>query len=288
MTNLHVFLSVVASLAIVQTAPPVAQPEKLYRESVADLHGVRLFYVDSGTSGPPVVLLHAGTGSVRAWERQLPRLAAAGYRVIAYDRRGHGRTLVDASAPAGTAADDLEALRAHLGVPRFHLIGTAAGGIVATDYALAFGVRLRSLVIANSLVGVRDPDYVARSRRLRPPQFDALPADVRELGPSFRAADPEGTQRWLDLEHLSRSPGTPPPTQPPRSVVTLTTLETLTVPTLLITGDSDLYMPPPLLRIVADRIRHAETLILPGVGHSAYWEQPESFNDAVLAFIGRN
>lgn len=286
MAILPVFLAVVASVALIQATPRTEPADSLYREGVADLPGVRLFYLDTGTSGPPVVLLHAGTGSVRAWERQLSAFAAAGYRVIAYDRRGHGRTVVNGAVP-GTAADDLEALRIHLGVPRLHLVGTAAGGIVATDYTLAFGERVRSLVIANSLVGVRDPEYLARSRGLRPPQFDTLPPEFRELGPSFRAADPQGTQRWLDLERLSRSPGPPAPTQPSRNVITFAALETLKVRTLLITGDADLYMPPPMLRVIAERIRHAETLILPGVGHSAYWEQPASFNEAVLAFIAK-
>ena len=288
MAILPVCLTLVASLALVQATARIAQPEVRYHERVAELHGLRIFYVDSGTSGAPVVLLHAGTGSVRAWEKQLPRFAAAGYRVIAYDRRGHGRTAVEASAPASTAADDLEALRNHLGLPRIHLVGTAAGGIVATDYALSFAGSVRSLVIANSLVGVGDSEYVERSRSLRPPGFDKLPPDFRELGPAYRSADPDGTKRWLELERVSRSTGPPPPAQARKSEVTLAVLDTLTVPTLLITGDADLYMPPPMLRVIAERIRRSETLILPGVGHSAYWEQPQSFNDAVLAFIGRH
>jgi pimeloyl-ACP methyl ester carboxylesterase len=85
----------------------------------------------------------------------------------------------------------------HLGLDRIHLVGTAAGAIGSLDFALSFPQRLRSLVVANSIGGVQDEDYLALGRRLRPPQFDALPAEVRELGPSYRAADPEGTRRWM-------------------------------------------------------------------------------------------
>ena len=72
--------------------------------------GARLFYLDAGGSGPALLLLHAGTGSARVWEHQWAPLGAAGYRVIAYDRRGYGRTTIDPDGPPGTAADDLKAL----------------------------------------------------------------------------------------------------------------------------------------------------------------------------------
>src|SRR5204863_3325898 len=133
-----------------------------------------------------------------------PAFTAAGYRFIAYDRKGFGRSVAESGAQPGTAADDLHALMKHLGIDRFHLIGTAGGGFVAFDYALSFPEQLRSLVIANSIGGVQDEDYLAIGRRLRPPQFDALPPDLRELGPAYRAANADGTQRWLELERMSR------------------------------------------------------------------------------------
>lgn len=289
-------LASIALAAYATSAPPsvatvraqASTLSSLVREATADLPGVRIFYIDTGGNGPPVVFLHAGTGSSRVWEYQLPAFTAAGYRVIAYDRRGYGRTVVHDSGPIGTAADDLDALMTSLSIKRFHLVGTAAGGIVATDYALSFPDRLRSLAIANSLVGVQDEEYLELGRRLRPPEFATLPPDFRELGPAYRAANPQGTKRWLELEHMSRAPGPRPATQPSKNKVTFKALEALEVPTLLITGDADLYTPPPALRLFAARIPNVETLMLREVGHSAYWEQPEIFNRAVLAFIQKH
>lgn len=258
------------------------------REGFADVAGARLFYLDTGGSGPAIVLLHAGTGSARVWEHQLRPFVSAGLRVIAYDRRGFGRTVADASGPTATAADDLESLLTHLGLERVHLLGTAAGGIVATDYALSFPKRLRSLVLANSLVGVQDEGYLELGRRLRPKQFAELPPDLRELGPGYRAANPSGTQRWLDLERVSRAPGPSPPPQPPKNRITFAALETIQVPALLITGDADMYVPVPALQLFLKRMPHAERLVIPAVGHSAYWEEPEIFNRAVLAFISKH
>jgi pimeloyl-ACP methyl ester carboxylesterase len=223
------------------------------------------------------------------WEYQVPAFTAAGYRVITYDRRGFGRSLADASGPQpGTGADDLLALLSHLGLDRVHLVGTAAGGIVALDFAISFPQRLRSLVVANSIGGVQDEEYLEMGRRLRPPQFNALPPDVRELGPSYRAENAAGTARWLELEKQSRPEGTPPPVQTFRNRLTFSLLETITVPTLLITGDADLYSPPAVLRLFEARIRNSEVLIVPEVGHSTYWEQPELFNYKVVEFIRRH
>ena len=264
-------------------APPPA------REAYADLPGVRVWYKDSGGRGVPVVFLHAATGSSRVWEHQFPVFAGRGYRVIAYDRRGWGRSVIDPEGvQPGTGADDLLALIAHLGIDRVHLVGTAAGGFVAFDFAVSFPERLRSLVVANSIGGMQDEDYLELGRRLRPPQFTQMPPEFRELGPSYRAANPDGTRRWIELERISRPEGPIAAAQLMKNRLTFSLLETLRVPTLLLTGSADLYAPPPVLRLFAARIRNSESVIVPEAGHSSYWEQPELFNRALLEFIGKH
>lgn len=257
-------------------------------ETYADLGDVRLWYRDTGGSGVPVVFLHAATGNALVWEHQLRAFTAAGYRVITYDRRGFRRSVEPAGAQPATDADDLLGLVNHLTLDRFHLVGTAQGGGVALDVALSFPDRLRSVVVANALGGVQDADYLEMGRRLRPPQFGALPPDVRELGPSYRAANPEGVRRWLELHDLSWPGGVPPRALPSRNHVTFALLETLKVPTLLITGGADMYTPPSVLPLFTARITGAESVIVPEVGHSTYWEQPEVFNRTVLQFLGRH
>ena len=250
---------------------------------IAEIAGARIWYEEAG-QGVPVVLLHAGGGCCAMHAAQLEAFAAAGYRAIAYDRRGYGRT---EGAPGGPASEDLAALATHFELERFHLVGTAAGGIAALDYALSHPGRLRSLVVANSIGGVQDEDYLALQRRLRPSQFEALPADLRELGPSYRAADPEGVRRWLELEHGARhEDGVRLP--PTRNRLTFARLAELRVPTLLLTGDADLYTPPAVLRLFAARIPGAKSVVLPECGHSAFWEQPERFNREVLAFLANH
>jgi pimeloyl-ACP methyl ester carboxylesterase len=212
-----------------------------------------------------------------------------GYRVITYDRRGYGRSVADPSGPQpGTGADDLNALMDFLKIERFHLVGTAAGGFVAWDYALSFPKRLRSLVVANSMGGVQDPEYQEALRRLRTPEFLAMPPDMRELGPAYRVANPAGAERWRELEHIARPTSAQPPAQTFRNKVTFALLETITVPTLLLTGDADMYAPPPIMRMFAARVKGAQSVVIPESGHSAYWEQPDLFNRTVFEFISKH
>src|SRR5262245_48943447 len=139
----------------------------------AEIPGAKLWYEDTGGSGPAVVLLHARTGNAAMWKRQLAEFSKAGLRCIAYDRRDSGRSEILAKAADAVPADDLLRLVDHLGIDRFHILGTAAGGIVVLDFALSHQRRLRSLVFANSVGSAeikQDPDYASLAAHLRPPE----------------------------------------------------------------------------------------------------------------------
>lgn len=284
-----IMIAAAVGWATCSTFPLTAQnpPSLQMHEAFAEIPGVRIWYIDSGGDGIPVVFLHAATGSSRVWEHQIRAFTAAGYRFIAYDRRGWGRSVIDQAGPQpGTGADDLENLIDRLKIERFHLVGTAAGAMVAMDYALSFPQRLRSLVIANTIGAVVDEDFQNLGRRIRPsPQFEALPPEFKELGPTYRAASQEGTERWLEFERSSRPAGPLLPAQAMRKRITLSQLETIKTPTLLLAGGADLYAPPPVMEIFAKRIQNSKFVILQDAGHSSYWETPDLFNRAVLDFI---
>ena len=282
-------LALIGSLTALLVAAPLAQTSPPGREASADLPGVHLFFTDSGGTGAPVVFVHAATGSSRVWEYQRAAFAERRYRVITYDRRGYGRSTADPSGPQpGTGADDLNALMDHLKIERFHLVATAAGGFVAWDYALSFPKRLRSLVVANSIGGVQDPEYQEAMQRLRTPDFLAMSPDMRELGPAYRVSNPAGAERWRELERTARPTSAQPPPQTFRNRVTFALLETISVPTLLMTGDADMYAPPPIMRMFAKRVKGSQAVVIPETGHSGYWEQPEIFNRTVLEFIAKH
>ncbi|HLF77875.1 MAG TPA: alpha/beta hydrolase, partial [Dehalococcoidia bacterium] len=70
-----------------------------------------------------------------------------------------------------------------------------------------------------------------------------------------------------------------------RRPTTLTRLETMRVPAMVIAADEDAYAPPPVMKLLADHIPNCRFEVVKGAGHSAYWEQPEAWNALVLGFI---
>ena len=255
----------------------------------AYLSGVHLWYNDTSGTGTPVIFLHAATGTCDSWVYQLPAFTAAGFRCITYDRRQFGRSR---PAPTGDqpgyGSDDLHGLADYLGLDRFHLVATAAGGAVGLDYALQRPERVRSLVVANSIGNVQDPSYLEVQHRLRPPEIQSLPVELRELGPSYRAVNPEGTRRWLEVERESRLDGHPVTLQPTLYPITFERLEIMRVPVLALVGDADLLSPPALMRLLAAHIPQCQFATVPEAGHAAFWEQPDIWNHLVLEFIGQH
>lgn len=252
------------------------------------LPGVDLWYEDSGGDGAPVIFLHAASGACEGWIYQRPAFSSAGYRCIAYDRRTWGRSrTTDEEQQPGFSGDDLHGLLTGLSLNRVHLVATAAGGITALDYALAHPERVRSLVVANTIGGVQDESYLEVQRRLRPPEIQNLPVELRELGPSYRGTDPDGVSRWLEIEVDSRPDG-PVPAQPTREPITYARLGTMRAPALVVSGEADLLSPPALMRMLAAHIPGARFVSLPDAGHAGFWERPEVWNGIVLEFIGQH
>ena len=191
----------------VNPVPTVAVPPQApITEGMAALPGTRLWFWDTGGSGEPIVLLHPASGSGLIWGYQQPAFAKAGYRVIGYSRRGYYNSDPGDRSNPGIGSDDLDHLVDHLGLGRFHIVASAAGGSVASDYAFSHPDRLLSLTISSNQFGVTDGEIARAAARIRPSQWDELPVEYRELGPSYRAANPEGFRLWVELERKSGSP----------------------------------------------------------------------------------
>jgi pimeloyl-ACP methyl ester carboxylesterase len=247
-----------------------------------DIGDAKLWVEDYG-AGEPLVLLHAAAGHSGCWAEQRPMFESAGYRVIAFDMRGFGRTeAAPGKETAGSIAGDLEALAGVLQLPPFYLVATAYGGFGAIEFALDNPEKLRALVLSTSFGGLTDPGFTAfRNQHVRP-DLASLPTVEKELGASYRAANPDGVRRFEAMEHGSFGAGQ---RQSLRQPTTLKRLETMQVPLLVIAGDEDAYAPPAVMQMIADRISGAEFAVMQGVGHSAYWEQPEAWNHLVRDFL---
>jgi pimeloyl-ACP methyl ester carboxylesterase len=290
MIKRRVFLVGILGAAIVGTLKTRAAnaADNSLAGAFAELPGVKLWFTDTGGSGVPIVLLHANTGTSAVWEKQIASFSQAGYRVIAFDRRGWGKSIANpATGPQpGSIADDLDALAESLKLDRFHLLGIAGGGFAALDYAAWRPERLRSLVIAASTGQMAEKEIADFVARLEIPGLRKLPAVYREVGPSYRGANPDGTKRWIEIDEHARQGDAP--AQPLRTPNTFAKIGTIATPTLVIAADADLLAPPALMRIWADHMKNHEWAVVTDSGHAMAWEQPEIFNEKVLEFIKRH
>lgn len=249
------------------------------------LPGVDLLYRDSGGSGVPIVMLHANTGTSESWQPQFDCLTAAGYRAIAFDRRGWGGSLAMPSTghQPGSIAEDLFALANHLALPKFHLLGVAGGGFAALDFAGWQQDMLRSLIVAASTGSFTEPEMEQLIKNISIPGIKELPETFREIGPSFRAAEPERTIAWAHAQEKAKQPGAS--MQPLRTPNTFAKISRITVPVLAITASADLLAPPALMARWIRHIPHAKVMNIADSGHCVPMEQTELFNEAVLGFI---
>ena len=119
---------------------------------VTPINDVNLYIDDSGGSGRPVVLIHGWPLSAQSWEHQTPALVAAGHRVIAYDRRGFGRSSTGTSYDYDTLARDLAGLMENFDLQDATLVGFSMGGGEVARYVSRHGLqRVRSVVFAAAI-----------------------------------------------------------------------------------------------------------------------------------------
>ena len=284
--GLAIAACVAESAAAQAVMTPVAVPAQVaVKESLAQLSDTQLYYWDTGGDGQPIILLHPNSGSALIWGYQQPAFAKAGYRVIAYSRRGYHGSAPIVEGKAGNAADDLREFIDLLGIKKFHAVAAASGGSTAADFAALHPDRLLSLTVSSNTFGIRSGSIARAAASIRLKNWEDIPSEFQELGPSYRAANPEGVKRWMELEHKAfvgsvRGQG--------RREMTEAKLEQLKVPVLLIAGAADLTAPPSIARMLQAKIPNSELVVAPESGHSVYWERPDVFNQAVLDFIGKH
>ena len=260
-----------------------------------------------------LVLLHGGPGAGSLYLKTLERLAGPDRRVVVYDQLGCG----DSDRPDGESlwrsdrfVDELEALRAHLGLDEFDLYGHSWGGMLATDYALAHQEHLRSLVLASTIADA------ALLRREMARLLEAFPADLRE---TLRRHEEAGTTESPDYQdaimavyrvHLCRCDPWPPevektfedfamdvyvPMWGPSEFAydgnlsdwdRVERLHEIRVPTLITVGRHD-ELTPACSEQIQQEIPHSELVVFEEGSHMTFWEEPERYLEVVDDFLQR-
>lgn len=279
--------------------------------SFAAYDGTRLAFTEVG-SGPRLVCLAGGPGRASAYLEDLGGLSGSRTLVLLDSRAtGHSEVPPDPfSLRFDRLADDVEALRAHLGAARVDLFGHSAGCLVAQAYAAAHPERLRSLVlvtpsdrlqggtrddVAQISAGRSDEPWYADAAEALAAMPDAPPAQQQALMRATRAFMygrwDERTQAHAataDTQSSKRAElGFGAGIEQVDVAVILERLGALEAPVLVVGGERDAVTGVASVAAVAASFPRAQTVVLPRVGHFPWVDEPDTFRRTVLAFLDR-
>jgi pimeloyl-ACP methyl ester carboxylesterase len=255
-------------------------------------------YTVSRGHGPPIVFSHGVTISSRVWVKQFQELPAAGVRVIAFDHRGHGESVVGSSGHSvDNLAADLRTILERLDLRGAILVGHSMGGVATQAFAINHPDVLAERVAGIVLLSTFAKTSVSASRRLRGvaervtgtvdigrlasrPELGTVAARVgfgREpvasqvelsrqmLAHCDLATGREAMSALLGLDLTAALPG-------------------LDVPALVIGGTADVLTPPAESRRLAALIPDARLELLAGAGHMIMLERTATFHRLLLDF----
>jgi pimeloyl-ACP methyl ester carboxylesterase len=264
----------------------------------------RMAYMDVAPTGEPngrvVALFHGMNFFAAPYEPTIRALADAGFRVLAIDRLGYGRS----SKPLihynlHIPARNTRRLLDHLGVERAAIVGHSMGGMVATRFASAYPERTSHLVMVNQ-IGLTDP---------RPGREWTDPEETYERvrdGTTYRSVlaghrryyplgwKPEYLE-WVKVQYGLTLSGDWPRMARVRAGQQAILFEdpvvhewpTIEVKALVIGGEEDRLVRdfPAAARNVAKQLPNAELVLFPGVGHNPAFEIPERFHAELVRFL---
>lgn len=279
-----------------------ADPDQWSTADAVQADTVRLHIEDSGGSGRPVVLIHGWPLSAQAWEPQVSVLREAGYRVVAYDRRGFGRSDKPESGYGyDTLADDLQRVMNQCDLQDATLVGFSMGGGEVARYVERHGEsRLRSVVFAAAvppylmktadnpdgpLTPEKAKEKSAAFERDRSAYFDQFTTAFFSVDGVLQVTESQRREAILLCEQSAQHAAL-------ACMESFATtdfredLKKLTLPTLVIHGATDAIVPIEGSGQRTHRaVPHSKLMVVNGAPHGLNVSHASAFNDALLSFL---
>jgi len=262
---------------------------------------INLYYEDHG-SGKPVILIHGWPLSGASWEKQIPALLGAGYRVITYDRRGFGRS----SQPNfgydyDTLATDLQALILNLDLHDATIVGFSMGGGEVARYLGKFGAER----IAKAAFLAAIPPFLVKTPEnpegVDKSIFDGIeqaivadrPAFLKQFLANFYNVDVLGGKLISDPAvqaswniAVSASPKGTLDCVNSWQIDFRSDLKSITIPTLVVHGNADRILPLEATGTrTASLVKGSNLVVIDGGPHGLNWTHAEQVNQALLTFL---
>lgn len=262
---------------VVGTVPPVDF-------SITHPHGA--------SNGTTVFLLHGAFGAKEYWRRQIAALAAAGYRVVAWDAPGYGLSPLPVGFGIDLCAQSLAALLRSQGSGRNVVLGHSMGGMIAQRAWAYAPEHIHGYVLSatSAAFGQPDGDWQREFVRQRVAPLDAgrsIPDYVPEMLKKMMGPRAEGPDVRLLIDTVSlmreetfRAAVAAIATYEGRAL-----LPTMHVPTLCVAGELDRTAPADVMQKMATKMPRAVCVPLEGLGHFGWAEDAARFNQVLLDFL---
>jgi non-heme chloroperoxidase len=265
---------------------------------------LHIFYEDMG-SGEPVILIHGWPLNHEMWEYQTDFLVNNGFRVIAYDRRGFGKSgHTGESYDYNTLAADLNDLITELNLSDVAIVGFSMGGGEVVRYLSKYGsskvskIALVGSIIPYMLKTDDNPDGVPQEMfdEMKTKLKDDRPAFLETFGKQFYGVtliNHPVSSAYLQWSHMHTLMASPKATE--QCMISFSStdfrdeLTSISVPTLIIHGDADKTVPIEATAYEAAKaIPNAKLIVYEGAPHGLFATEKEKLNEDLLNFLSRN
>jgi pimeloyl-ACP methyl ester carboxylesterase len=257
-----------------QVIPPTPNLPAPNYSGYAPINHVKIWYAEYG-QGSPVILLHGGLVNSNYWGKLIPALKKH-YHIIVMDSRGHGRsTLNNESLSYHLMAKDVLALMDFLHLQKAAIVGSSDGANIGLDIAIHHPERLTKLFACG---GNSNPEAIMDVSQY--PSFSAFTKRIKNEYMILSPTPSIASYNLLSQRILKMWESEPN--------FTAQMLGRIAVPVWIVAGEYDEAVKRSNTEYMAKTIHHARLLIEPNVGHFAFLQDPEKFNEDVLHFLKLN
>ena len=257
------------------------------------VNNIEIYYEIHG-QGDPLVLIMGLRRNAEWWYCQIPALSKH-FKILVFDNRGAGRSdkpKIDYSIRL--FADDTAGLIESLGMKKAHILGLSMGGYIAQELAINYPHIVKSLILACTGPGGERAVLISPERLKKFTANEGLsPEQILEKDMDIYFSDKfitEHSEKITEFIEISLRYYQPPDAFMRQFAAclkhdTVKRLQRITVPTLIMSGDDDLLVPPENSRILKEFIPHAELNFFRGKRHCFFIEEADQFNQKVVSFL---
>jgi pimeloyl-ACP methyl ester carboxylesterase len=251
------------------------------------IHGLDLYYEVHGEGEETIMLMHHGFGCLKIWKDIYPQLVAEGFRTVAFDRRGFGRSEAGDDFQGFYESEDryrqesvaeLRELKDGLRVGKCHIVGQCEGGVVGVDYATKYPEDVKTLTVASTQCYSEGTMIEVNARKLVN-SFSLLEPRLQLKMVEWHGEN--GESRYNQFAKYGGAYGVGPFDL--RSI-----LEHVLSPTLVLYPDRSAIFDVEQAVAFYRHLPKGELAVFPRCGHNTYEQRPEEYAKTVLDFIARS